>query len=88
MTPRFFDNRCQFALAVAEIIAQLAIGLCFFDRIQILPLDILDQSNFEGFLVGKLANDRFDLVQLCPLGSAPATFAGNDLITRAMDYPR
>ncbi len=54
-----------------------------FERIEILALDILDQRHRDGRLVRDFTHDRWDLIEPCHLGCAPASFAGDDLVSLA-----
>ena len=45
-----------------------------FHRVQILPLQILDQGQFHGLLVGNLTDDHRHLGQTGHPGGAPAPF--------------
>ena len=63
-----------------EQIRQLSISFGFFNRIKILTLDIFQQGNFKRFGIVKIANNRRQLMKLCPLSSAPAAFTRHNLI--------
>ena len=58
----------------------MLVGTRLFDRIQVFPLDILDQRDRHDLALIEVANDRRNFMQFCPLGSPPAAFARDDLI--------
>ena len=60
----------QLRSAMPEQIGQLFICFGFFNRIQILTLDIFQQCNFKRFGIVKIAHDRRQIVQLNPLRRA------------------
>ena len=47
------QSRC----AMAEFVAQPPVSLGFFDWIQILPLDIFDERDFERFGIVEIADN-------------------------------
>ena len=79
MAARFADNFRQPGLAVAKILAQPRIGLCFLDHVEVLALDILDDRDLQRFLVVEVADDGRNLVQPGALRRTPAPFAGDNL---------
>ena len=78
---RFFDDNRKRGLAMAELVGKPLIGFGFFDRVQVLALDILDQRNFERFTVVKITDNRRNVMNLRLLRRTPASFARNNLIT-------
>ena len=54
----------------------------FFERIQILALDVLDQRHRDRGFIGHAAHDRRNLVQARELRGAPAALAGDDFVAR------
>ena len=83
MAARFIDDLAKCFLAMIEFDDQLFVRHRFFDRVQILALDIFDQRNLERFRIGKFADHHGDFVQSCALGGTPAALAGDDLISLA-----
>ncbi len=73
-------------LCVAVPINQLAIGLGLFNRIEISPLDILDNADFQRLLVGEVANKGRHFMQTCPLRSPPAALASDNFISLALPF--
>jgi hypothetical protein len=73
------DEPAEFLLGVAIIVDQPLIALRFLDRVEVAPLDILDQGYFERLGIVKLADDRRDLVETGLLRRPPAPLAGDDL---------
>jgi len=51
----------------------------FFDGVEVLALEILDEGEFEDFLVGGGADDGGGFQEADFLGGAPAAFAGDEL---------
>ena len=84
MGPGLVDELAELLLGMAIVVDQALVGLRLLDRVEVLPLDILDQSDFECLVVAELADDRRYVVQPRPLGRAPAPFAGDDLEAVAM----
>ncbi len=68
-----------------ELVEQALHGHGFFDRVEALALDVLDQRQSQGHFVGDLADHRRDDIELRQLGRPPATFAGNDLVALLVD---
>src|ERR1700730_14452362 len=62
---------------------QALIGAGFFDRVEILALNILEQGYFERSFIGDFADDRGHTAQAGSLRCAPAAFAGEKLIARS-----
>ena len=79
MAARLVDELAELLLGMAIFVDQPLIGLRLLDRVEVLALDILDQRDFERFVVAELADDRRDFVQPRPLRRAPAPLAGDDL---------
>ncbi len=63
-----------------EVVGKPAIGLRFFNRIQILTLNVLDQRGGEQAIVRNVAYDDRHLEQSRALRRAPAALAGDDLV--------
>src|ERR1700676_2025707 len=62
---------------------QALVGSRLFDRVEVLALNILDQSYFERSLIGDFADDCGHTAQACSLRCAPSPFAGEELIARS-----
>ncbi len=62
-----------------EFVGEPAVGLRFFDRIQIFALDVFDQRDFEQALVRHVAIDDGNFQQARALRGAPAALARHDL---------
>src|SRR5689334_7709690 len=69
---------------------QLAIALCFLQWIQVLALDVLDQSELGGRRLVHLTDDRRDAVDSRALGRAPTPLASDDeeILTRGPKQDR
>src|SRR5438270_11013675 len=63
---------------------QLTVALGFFERVQVLALDILDQRDLGCGRIVDLANDRRDAVQPGPLRREPAALPGDDHVILAV----
>ena len=70
----------HFLLGQAEFLHQGLVALGLLHGIQILPLEIFDQTQLHGLAVVGLDDDDRDLVQTCLPGGPPAALAGDDLI--------
>ena len=84
MAPRFVNGLGQRFLRMTELVEQPLIGLRFLDRVEILPLDILQQRDLQRLAVAIVADDDGDFVQPRALRRAPAAFASHDLIIVAV----
>ena len=62
-----------------EIAAQAIVGAGLFHRVQVRALEIFDNRHLHRLLVAHLAKDRRNRPLTRFDGSAPATFAGNQL---------
>src|SRR5690606_18848390 len=80
MAAAFVERLGQTFLRVAETVHQLAEGGGLFDRVQIGALDVFDQRDLEHLGIVKFPDQDRQLMQLRNLGSAPATFARDDLV--------
>src|ERR1700739_828805 len=69
----FFLGQMQFA-------HHALLGAGFFDWVEVLALDILDQSYLKRRLIGDFADDRWYTAEACSLSRAPAALAGKKLI--------
>ena len=69
----------QRLLRVGEFLHQAAIAARFFDRVEVLALDVLDQRDLERVAIGEIAHHDRHFVQLRLLRRAPAPLAGDDL---------
>jgi hypothetical protein len=79
-----FTGFCgHFFLGQMKFAHQALIGAGFFDRVEVLALNILDEGYFERSLIGDFADDRGHTAQACPLRCAPSAFAGEELIARS-----
>jgi len=73
------DSRRNLILFELELPDQLAVTLGFLDRVEILPLEIFDQREFQDRAVISFADDCRGISQAGKLGSPPAPFSGNQL---------
>src|SRR3546814_829930 len=71
-------------LAMAEFSNQFPISFGLFDRIKVLALDILNESDFQRFRIVEIANNGWNAMELGPLSGPPASLAGNDLVAPAL----
>ena len=77
------DDFGKILLRVTVALHQRVITLTFFDGIEVLALNVLDDGDLDRLLVGQRPNDDRHLVQVRALGGAPAALAGNDLVAVA-----
>ena len=80
MASGFSNNFRYFSLCISEIFYQLPVAVSLFNYIQVGALNIFNQRHFIGFLIAKATDDRWHIMQLCHLGSAPAALASNQFI--------
>ena len=64
----------------AEVVEQLLIGGRLFERVELLPVQVLQQRVAQHVGVRRLADDRGDVLQAGPLGRAPAALAHDELV--------
>ena len=79
----FADRLRDLLLRQMELFGELVIRVRFLDRIQILPLNVLDESDGKDSVLGNLADHDRNLEQTCALRCAPAALAGDDLVAVA-----
>ena len=79
MAAAFADDLGELGLRIAELLHQLFISGRFFEGIEIRPLHILDDREFQRLLVTHIEHNHRQFMQPGPLGRAPATFPGDDL---------
>ena len=75
----FANSFCHLLLCQLEIIEQAPIAACFFDRVQVRALEILDQCQDEHGLIVELPNDRWNLSPAEVGSGAETTLAGDQL---------
>ena len=69
----------DFLLRELELLDELGVTLGFFDGIEVLALEVLDERQFQHGAVVGLAEDDRHLGQAEQLGRPPAAFARNQL---------
>ena len=80
VAPAFADHAGDVAVRIAVIGAKLGIAGGLLERVQIGPLHVFNDGDFERLAVPRLDDDDRDLVQPCPLRRPPAALAGDDFI--------
>ena len=80
MASAFADHAGDVAVRIAVSLAELGVAGGFLERVEVGPLHVFDDRDFERFAVSGLDDDDRDLVQRGPLRGAPAPLAGDDLI--------
>jgi hypothetical protein len=85
--PVFAGFCSYFFLGQMKFAHQALVGARFFDWVEVLALDILDQSYLKRHLIGDFADDRRHTAEACSLRCSPAAFAGKKLIARS-DSPQ
>ena len=80
MTAALADSLRKGFLGVFELLDKTLITRCFFNRSQILALNVLDQRNFKRFAIAEFLDDDGNLAQRRLLGRAPTPFSGDDLV--------
>ncbi len=76
----FAERAAELFLRVTEFLDEPAIALAFFDRVEVLALDVLDQRDLGRAAIVHLADDHRNLVQLRRLRCTPAPLAGENLV--------
>ena len=74
------DLAREFLVGSAEVIEQLLVGRRLFERVELLPVQVLDQRFPEHVVVLRLLDDGADLAQPGPLGGAPPPLAHDELV--------
>ena len=74
----FADLHRSFFLGEVEILDELAVAERFFDRIEVLALEIFDEGEFENFAIIRFADENREFGEAGDLGGAPAAFAGDE----------
>lgn len=77
--PALADFRGDIFLAELKGAHQFGVALCFFERIEVLALEILDECQFQHGAVVSFAEDDGDFLQAGELRGPPATFTGDQL---------
>lgn len=83
--PRLADGIGHLLLGQLELLLQALQGQGFFQRVEVLALDVLDQRHGDGGFVGHFADHGRDGVQPGLLGGAPAPLTGDDLVAVVAD---
>ena len=73
------DEPAQRVLRVPEFADQPFVSFGLFDRVQVLPLDVLEDRDFQRLLIVEVADNDGYFVKPRLLGGAPAPLAGDDL---------
>src|SRR5688572_6779608 len=63
-------------VAQRELVTETLIGAGLLNRVQILPLDVLDNRLLEHVTIGELANNDWDAFEPSPLRGSPAPLSG------------
>ncbi len=79
MAAALADFAGDLVLGIGKAVHQFVIGGRFFDGVEILTLDVLDDGEFERLAVAHLAHHHRHIVQLGQLGRPPAPLARDDL---------
>src|SRR5690606_34226274 len=64
---------------VIKLLDQLRVAKCFFQRIEVGSLNVLNDGKLKRFLVIDVTNDDRNIMKPCTLRSAPATLTGDQL---------
>ena len=81
VAPAFADHAGDVAMRIAINLAQLGVAGGLLKRIEVGPLHVFDNGDFERFAVARLDDDDRDLVQPGPLRGPPAALASDDLVS-------
>ena len=80
MAATFAKCRCKLFLRMPKLLHELTVACGFFNRIQVSPLNVFNDGDFENLDIVKIANNNRQFVQLSGLSGTPAAFARYDLI--------
>ena len=72
-------------MGVVELVDETLDGTGFFQRVQVLALDVLDQGQGQGVLVADFLDDDRYRLELGQRRGAEAPFAGDDLVAPIVD---
>ena len=78
--PGAADLLRELLMGGAEVVEQLLVGRGLLERVELLPVQVLDQGVPEQIVVLSLLHDGGDLGQPGPLGGTPAALAHDELI--------
>ena len=73
------DPLRQLVLGAAEVVEQLLVGRRLFERVQLRPVEVLQERVAQQVLLGR-ADDRRDGVEAGLLRGAEATLAHDELV--------
>ena len=76
----FARSLSDLLMAEFEIAAKPVERLRDFDRIQIFPLDVLNERYFKDTVVREFLNDYRDVMEICYPGGAPSSLTGHQHI--------
>ena len=79
VAPALSDHSGHIGLRITKLGNQIFIATGFLKRIQIGPLDVLDNGKLERLTIVRLDNNDRNIVQSGPLCGTPAALAGDDL---------
>ncbi len=92
--PVLADPIRQILLAESVLLDQGPVRGGELDRVEILPLDVLDKSDLDRLAIGRIADERGNRLQACRLRGPPPALAENDFIARipppdhdGLEYP-
>ena len=78
MAAAFADNFRELLLIVSEALNEIAIARRFFNGIQVLPLNVFDDREFDEFFIGQITHDNRHTVQAGFQRCPPTPFACDD----------
>ncbi len=81
MAAALADDAGDVAMRIAVSLAELGVAGRLLERVEIGPLHVFDNGDFERLSIAGLDNDDRHLVQARPLRRPPAAFARDDLIS-------
>ena len=74
------DPGREVVLAEPELLDELPICFGSLERIEVFPLEVLDQRDLELLAIGELPDDRRDALDAGRLRGAEATLTGHELV--------
>ncbi len=74
------DPVCELFVCGAEVLQELLVRCCFFQRIQLAPMQVFQKGITEKVIVGSITDDRRDRFESRSLHCPPATFTHDQFI--------
>ena len=80
MAAALADDARDVSVRIAVSLAELGVAGRLLERVEVGPLHVFDNGDFQRLSIAGLDDDDRNLMQARPLRRAPAAFAGDDLM--------